>query len=127
MTISRRGAPISGTSSAASRFAPELSGTAYGVDGIALIDQNRALAGNVTPFDAPGFPVTISQSGSYRLSGNLTGSDVKTNAIEITANDVVIDLNSFVIRGPVTCSGVPVNLSSCAPVGLGSGIRRDFN
>ncbi len=37
------------------------------VDGVVLIDQNRALAGNVTPGDTPGFPVTISLSGSYRL------------------------------------------------------------
>jgi hypothetical protein len=37
-----------------------------------LIDQNRALAGNVTPGDNPGFPVTLSLPGSYRLSGNLT-------------------------------------------------------
>src|SRR6185436_8638324 len=48
-----------------------LSGSAFAVDGTILIDQNRALAGNVTPGDAPGFPVTISQPGSYKLSGNL--------------------------------------------------------
>ena len=36
----------------------------YAVDGVALINQNAALAGNVTPGDAPGFPVTISVSGS---------------------------------------------------------------
>ena len=40
-------------------------------DGVVGIDQNSALAGSVTPGDAPGFPVTISQSGSYRLTGNL--------------------------------------------------------
>ena len=48
-----------------------ISSSLYAVDGIVLIDQNRALAGNVTPGDAPGFPVTLSQPGSYRLSGNL--------------------------------------------------------
>ena len=44
---------------------------ALAVDGVTLIDQNKALAGSVTPGDTPGFPVTISQPGSYRLSGNL--------------------------------------------------------
>ena len=38
----------------------------WAVDGVILIDQNKALAGNVTPGDTPGFPVTISLPGSYR-------------------------------------------------------------
>ena len=41
------------------------------VDGLILIDQKAGMAGKVTPQDAPGFPVTITQSGSYRLTGNL--------------------------------------------------------
>src|SRR5262249_53071646 len=55
-------------------------------------------AGNVTPGDAPGFPVTISQPGSYRLSSNL---DVPSHGlgIDIQADDVSIDLNGFRIRG----------------------------
>jgi hypothetical protein len=35
--------------------------------GVVLIDQSRALAGNVTPGDNSGFPVTISQPGTYQL------------------------------------------------------------
>src|SRR5262249_48726920 len=63
-----------------------------------LINQADALAGNVTPGDAPGFPVTISQPGSYRLSSNL---DVPSHGlgIDIQADDVSIDLNGFRIRG----------------------------
>ena len=49
------------------------------VDGVVLINQAAALAGNVTPGDTPGFPVVISVSGSYRLSGNLTVPDANTN------------------------------------------------
>ena len=71
----------------------------YGVDGIILIDQNRALAGNVTPGDGPGFPVTISQPGSYKLSGNLSVPST-VRAIEITVPDVTIDLNGFSITTP---------------------------
>ena len=64
----------------------------YAVDGVALINQNAALAGNVTPGDAPGFPVMISVSGSYRLSGNLTVPDANTPAFHISADNVTIDL-----------------------------------
>jgi hypothetical protein len=60
----------------------------YAADGVVLIDQNRALAGGVTPGDAPGFPVTISQHGSYRLSGNLTVSDTNTNVVDIVTDNV---------------------------------------
>ena len=75
------------------------------VDGVVLIDQNRALAGNVTPGDAPGFPIRISVPGSYRLSGNLTVPNVNTSAILLATSHVTIDLNGFAILGPVDCSG----------------------
>jgi Right handed beta helix region len=92
----------------------------HAVDGVVLINQNAALAGNVTPGDAPGFPVTISVSGSYKLSSNLVVPDANTTAIEITADNVTIDLNGFSIIGPVVCSGFPV--TSCSPTGPGFGI-----
>jgi hypothetical protein len=72
--------------------------TAFAVDGVVLIDQTRALAGNVTPGDAPGFPVTLSLPGSYRLSGNLT-VPAQTDGIVIQTSDITIDLNGFRITG----------------------------
>ncbi len=78
--------------------------TAYAVDGVTLIDQSKALAGNVTPGDAPGFPVTLSRAGSYRLSGNLTVSTADATAVLVTAANVSLDLNGFTIAGPVTCT-----------------------
>jgi len=36
------------------------------------ITQAKAVAGNITAGDAPGFPVQITVSGSYRLDTNLT-------------------------------------------------------
>jgi len=54
---------------------------AYAVDGVVLINQSVALSGNVTPGDTPGFPVTISAPGSYRLSSNLIVPDGNTTAI----------------------------------------------
>jgi hypothetical protein len=66
------------------------------VDGVMLIDQNKALAGNVTPGDAAGFPVTISLPGSYRLSGNLS-VPAGTHGIVIASPGVTLDLNGFMI------------------------------
>ena len=105
-------------------FAPllaGLSGSLYAVDGVVLIDQNRALAGNVTPGDSPGFPVTISLPGSYRLAGNLTVPNESTSGIVITADLVTIDLNGFSIIGPTVCTGNPT-VTSCSPQGTGSGV-----
>ncbi len=100
-----------------------LAPVAHAVDGVVLIDQARALAGGITPGDAPGFPVTLSRSGSYRLSGNLTVPDENTTAIEITADNVTLDLNGFTILGPTVCSGTPL---SCTPTGFGVGVAAGF-
>jgi hypothetical protein len=67
------------------------------MEGIILIDQDKVLAGQVTPGDTPGFPVTISNPGSYRLSGNLTVPRGGVNGIELTTSNVTIDLNGFQI------------------------------
>lgn len=87
---------------------------------VVLIDQKIALAGRVTAGDAPGFPVTISEPGSYRLNGNLVVTDPSTTVIEITANDVTLDLGGFRISGPNTCTRTPVQ---CAFQGGGIGIK----
>ncbi len=91
----------------------------YADQGVILIDQARALAGNVTPGDAPGFPVTISQAGTYRLSGNLTVPE-KTIAIHISADFVTLDLNGFSIVGPVDCPGRP---AKCPAPSDGVGVQ----
>lgn len=95
---------------------------AAAADGAIEINQAKALAGNVTPGDAAGFPVTISQPGSYRLTSNLdrTGVDLATQTISITANDVTLDLGGFEIRGAAVCSGSPV--TACSNTGTGGGI-----
>ncbi len=92
---------------------------AWAVDGVVLIDQNRALAGGVSPGDTPGFPVTISLSGSYRLASNLVVPNENTTAITITADNVSLDLNGFMIQGPTVCNA---GAHTCAPTGTGDGI-----
>ena len=113
-------------------FVPRLLGAlalcaapALAVDGVIEINQARALAGGITAGDSPGFPVTISVPGSYRLTSHLdvTGSPAPENrsAIQIAASFVSIDLNGFSLVGPTVCSGSPV--TSCSPSGTGSGIQ----
>lgn len=75
------------------------------------INQSKAQAGDITPGDAPGFPVTISQPGHYRLTGNLSIGDANTTAILITSPRVTLDLNGFAIQGPVITSGYGAGLS----------------
>lgn len=81
--------------------------------GVITIDQAKAEAGGVTPGDAPGFPVTISQPGSYRLMGNLNLTDASVHAIHITADNVTLDLNGFTVQGPVTCTGYSPSALTC--------------
>jgi hypothetical protein len=67
------------------------------------ISHARALAGNVTPGDAPGYPVTISVAGSFVLSSNLAPPGTcGAHGIDITSGYVNINLNGFAIVGPAT-------------------------
>jgi hypothetical protein len=96
-----------------------LSLSVYAVDGVTLIDQKVAMGGRVTAMDTPGFPVTISQPGSYRLSGNLVVPDAGTTAIEITADNVTLDLNGFSIIGPNVCTPNPTRCTFSGGGGIG--------
>lgn len=83
------------------------------------INQAGAESGNVTTGDTPGFPVTISQPGSYKLTGNLTVPNENTTAIDVTSDDVTIDLSGHRIFGPNVCGGTPAR---CNRFGSGIGI-----
>jgi hypothetical protein len=90
---------------------------AFAVDGTVLINQTNAIMGGVTPGDTPGFPVTISQTGSYKLSSNLVVPNENTTAIVITADGVSLDMNGFSIIGPTVCNGAQFKpTTSCAPL-----------
>jgi hypothetical protein len=97
-------------------------GTAVAGEGAIEISQAKALAGNVTPGDAAGFPVTISRAGSYRLTSNLdrTAAALNVHAIDIQVDDVTIDLGGFTILGGAVCTGFPV--TACTNTGTGIGI-----
>lgn len=67
------------------------------------VTQDKVLAGNLTPGDAPGFPFTITQPGSYRLMGNLS-VPAGTTGVLIAVAGVTLDLNGFSISGPGVCN-----------------------
>ena len=76
-----------------------LAGSSLAVDGIALITQTSTTV----------FPIKISTSGSDRLASDLKVTSTTADAIEITANNVTLDLNGFSIIGPGSGSGIGIN------------------
>ncbi|MEO6277577.1 hypothetical protein [Roseateles sp.] len=91
------------------------------------IDQNKALAGNITPGDAPGYPITITRPGLYKLVGNLSVPG-GTDGIQIAADDVTIDMNGFTLGGSVSCTrNSQTRVVSCAfGAGFSTGIDSSF-
>lgn len=76
------------------------------VDGVREI--NQACATSTTgcfTSDTGDFPVQITASGSYRLTGNLTLPNGDTTAILVSSPDVAIDLNGFQIVCPGCAAG----------------------
>ncbi len=76
----------------------------FAADGLIQINHARALAGGVTAGDTAGYPVTLSESGSYLLTGNLTAPNQNTTILAETAERVSIDLNGFAIVGATVCA-----------------------
>ncbi len=72
-------------------------GSAWAVDGVVEINAARVAAGGITPGDTPGFPATLSESGSYRLTGSLVVQGGGP-AIKIDASRVTLDLGGFELR-----------------------------
>jgi hypothetical protein len=99
-------------------FAPP----AGAVDGVVLIHQGTSVNG-LPGCPHAGFPILICHSGSYRLAANLNVSAVNTDAIDITTDNVTLDLNGFTISGPAVCVGPPVQ---CTNVGTGKGVLSQF-
>jgi len=90
--------------------------TAAAVDGVIEINSAKVAAGGVTAADTPGYPVTISKSGSYVLTSNLAATlTFGTDFIDVTTDDVTIDMNGFVLEcitlvvggPPIPCTQPP--------------------
>ena len=88
-------------------------------DGAIEINQLCAAAGCFEG-DDPGFPIQITVDGSYILTSNLEIAESAIKAITISAGGE-LDLNGFIVKGPVTCVG-PVE-DPCQPNGAVEGIN----
>jgi hypothetical protein len=98
---------------------------ALAVDGEILINQAKVNAGNITPGDTAGFPATLSRPGRYKLTGNLQAPS-GTGGIEVTANDVTIDLNGFTISHSPQSLGYGVHAQNVARIRIGNGTISGF-
>lgn len=87
-----------------------LGGGAQASDGVLEINQVCASGPGCFSGDAPGFPVSISARGSYRLTSNLS-VDQTTTAITVVTDGVRVDLGGFTIVGPNDCGEGP--LANC--------------
>ena len=92
------------------------------VDGVLEINQACAVNTGCFTGDSAGFPVTISSTGSYRLTSDLSNSDANLDGIFVGTHRVSIDLNGFSIIGPVSCIGGGGGLT-CSGTGSGKGIN----
>jgi hypothetical protein len=93
-----------------------LPGSALADDGAIPIDAACAAVGCVAG-DSPGFPVTLTGSGSYVLSSDLV---VPSGQSGVTlAAGASLDLNGFAIEGSVACSGTPVTSCTGTLTGVG--------
>jgi parallel beta-helix repeat protein len=84
------------------------------------VNDERARSGGVTPGDTPGYPVTISEPGSYVLTGNLAPSG-SADGIVIAAgvSNVTLDLAGFAIVGPVVCTRAVSSTTCTGTAGRG--------
>jgi len=95
----------------------------HAVDGVWEINSTCAEQTGCFAGDTAGFPVTISASGSYRLTSNLSVTNADTDAVEVTGFGVTLDLNGFSLVGPVTCDrNSSTGVVTCAPAGSGRGV-----
>ncbi|MEM7410500.1 MAG: right-handed parallel beta-helix repeat-containing protein [Myxococcota bacterium] len=95
---------------------------AMAVDGVIEINDNRAVAGSVTPGDTGGYPVSITVAGSYRLTSDLSG----IIAVSSGVGPVEIDLNGFTVDGGGQVgSGINGALAGAGMV-VRNGVVRNF-
>ena len=107
---------------------------------LVLVSGISAFAGNLEPNAPPGstmksldqveprtpitsVPITISQSGSYYLTKNLTAAGT---AITVDANNVTIDLCGFTLAGPDSGTNYGIYMNGRKNVEIRNGTIRDF-
>jgi len=101
---------------------------AAAVDGVLEINQSCAVNSGCFSGETAGFPVSITNSGSYRLTSDLSVSGVGLSAITLAngLTDVTLDLNGFEIEGPGSGTGHGVSLDANSNVEIRNGTISDF-
>jgi hypothetical protein len=91
-------------------------------DGVLEINQTCAVQTGCFPGDTAGFPVTITQPGSYALTSNLdlSAEGVNVSGVAVSTPAVTIDLRGFQIAGATSCSGSGASIN-CSPSSTGVG------
>lgn len=98
-------------------------GPAIATDGVIEINQTCAVQTGCFIGDGAGYPIKITEPGSYRLTSNLIIPDENTDGIIISTSDVGIDLNNFaIIRSG--CEGATTNCTPTSMTATGSGVKR---
>ena len=97
--------------------------SAHASDGVIEINHAKVAASG-------GYPYTINQPGSYRLTSNLHQPTATTDVIDVESANVTIDLNGFAITGNNSCSfnaaSSSVICQASAPGGVGTGVGINF-
>ncbi len=106
---------------------------AFAGDGVLEINQTCAVQTGCFAGDTAGFPVTISASGSYRLTSNLSGVAADTSGLFLNTSRVTIDFNGFSLLGPSAGSGTGHGVAGGGTLGsfagfttLKNGVIRGF-
>jgi parallel beta-helix repeat protein len=76
------------------------------------LDQVEARRPISQPVAPATFPIVISATGSYYLTGNITATN--SDAIRINANDVSLDLNGFLVTTATPGTGIGVKATTAA-------------
>lgn len=100
-----------------------LVGPARAAEGEIAISQANAMAGGVTAGDAPGFPVTISEPGRYRLVGSLI-APAGADGIVIKSDNVTLDFDGFALQGTNSATGIA---SYNDAIEIGDGVITGFD
>lgn len=90
-------------------------------DGVLEINQTCAVQTGCFAGDAPGYPVTITAAGSYRLTSNLVVGGADVSGIQIPVDRVRLDLGGFELAGTGSCTGNGASLV-CSGAGNSFGI-----
>jgi hypothetical protein len=89
---------------------------ALATDGVSEINHVCAVGPGCFAGDTAGYPVQITQPGSYRLTSNLAVPG-GASGVQLHAAGIDLDLGGFEIAGPVVCN------PTCPALGSGSGVE----